>query len=183
MNAVATVALLVCGAPLTARAPEVIIDLQGAGWSTMVIGTKAAAAWTDADAINGLTGQPPRSEFWDPSHPRVADPDAVVVCPATFNTVNKVAAGHADSYALAVLCEAIGVGRPVLIVPMVNDGLWGHPAWACSLRALSGAGVTFLDVGSGDAYAKPVVSGTGADVVAAFQPRWVSSALARMTRS
>jgi Flavoprotein. len=48
---------------------------------------------------------------------------AVVVAPATFNTVNKWAAGITDTFATGLLCELTGLGVPILAVPLVKDAL------------------------------------------------------------
>jgi hypothetical protein len=48
-------------------------------------------------------------------------PDVVLVCPATFNTVSRLALGIADTYTASALAEALGVGVPMFVVPMVND--------------------------------------------------------------
>jgi phosphopantothenoylcysteine synthetase/decarboxylase len=53
-------------------------------------------------------------------------PDAAAIAPITFNTVGKLACGIADTYAHSTL----GDGVPVLAVPMVNNRLWGNPAWS-----------------------------------------------------
>jgi hypothetical protein len=63
-------------------------------------------------------------------------------------------------------------------VPMVNNRLWGHPVWQQTIRTLSGAGVRFVDPQSGR-IGDPVAvqSGTGREVVAAFDPAWVVAAV------
>src|SRR5579859_5905146 len=158
-------ALIVCGAPLGARTPDILDSLIGAGWRPTVIATSAAGAWLDAEAVVRVSGAPLRTEFRAPSKPKQGGAlAAVVVCPATFNTINKAAAGINDSYAMGVLCEALGTGTPVVAVPMVNNKLWGHPAWSRNLDALADAGVTLLDVHTGAVGASPVVSGTGGEV-------------------
>jgi phosphopantothenoylcysteine synthetase/decarboxylase len=43
--------------------------------------------------------------------------DAVLACPLTFNSVNKFAHGHADNFAVGLLCEMAGYGVPVVVVP------------------------------------------------------------------
>ncbi|MYR44280.1 flavoprotein, partial [Streptomyces sp. SID5910] len=74
----------------------------------------------------------------------------VVVAPATFNTVNKWAAGLADTLALATLCEASGLGVPVAVLPCVADALAAHPAYRESLERLRGMGVRFGDPYAGE---------------------------------
>lgn len=152
--------LVVCGAPLAARAGEVA-DALREGWSVSVVATDAAGQW-----------------FPEPSEHDRPRPRVVVACPLTFNTANKVAAGIMDTSAAGALCDALGAGVPVVVVPMVNNRLWGHPAWASTLRMLAGAGVRFVDPRSGlvDEPA-PVQSGTAPEVVAAFDPAWVVAAI------
>lgn len=170
--------LIVCGAPLTARTPDLLRVLASEDWSVSVVATQSAQPWLDADAVLDLTGAPPRVNFQDPRLPRrTGSPQGVVVCPATFNTINKVALGIADTYASAQLCSALGEGLPLLVVPMVNNKLWGHPAWARSLAVLEEAGVTLLDIHTGTPGPVAVESGNGDKVVAGFDPGWVINQL------
>lgn len=101
----------------------------------------------------------------------------MVVAPITFNTVGKLANGIADTYAHSVLCEALGDGLLIVAVPMVNDRLWHHPAWAPNTRRLIEAGMSFLDVHTGRVGLVPVRSGTGGEVVDRFDPAWVTARL------
>ncbi len=173
----ADITVIVCGAPLTARTPELLSHLIADGWRPTVISTPAALDWLDADAVERLTGKPPRTTFRAPTQAKADAPSAVLVCPASFSTLNKAAAGMADTYALAQLCEALGGGLPTVIVPMVNDKLWRHPAWAASLSTLTSAGAVLVDVQTGRPSAGPVTSGTGDAVVAGFDPQWISTLL------
>jgi phosphopantothenoylcysteine synthetase/decarboxylase len=173
--------LIVCGAPLTARTPDLVDALAAAGWRPTVVATAAAAPWLDVEAVTRVVGEPPLTDFRTPGEPkRGGAPAVVVVCPATFNTVNKAAAGINDSYPLGVLCEALGTGTPVVVVPMVNNKLWGHPVWSRNLTALVDAGVTMLDVHTGAVGASAVESGTGGQVVAHFDPEWLPAQLKRL---
>jgi phosphopantothenoylcysteine synthetase/decarboxylase len=106
-----------------------------------------------------------------------ADPDALVVCPATFNTINKVVAGASDNYALGAIARALSTSRRVLMAPLVSTKLWGHPVWQANLDALSTWGVAFIDVQTGASGTRPVPSGTGPDVSAGFEPNWIVAGL------
>lgn len=74
----------------------------------------------------------------------VTPPDAMVVAPATFNTINKWAAGISDTLALGLLNEALGLGLPVVAVPFPNIALAQHPAFRRSMRELEALGVRLL---------------------------------------
>ncbi|MFH9861530.1 flavoprotein [Streptomyces sp. NPDC017202] len=137
--------VVVCAAGIAADVGRLITAAQERGWQVGVIATPVAAnGFFDTAAAEARTGRPVRSAWRRPGEPRpFPAPDAVVVAPATFNTVNKWAAGIADTLALATLSEAAGLGVPVGVLPCVNDALAGHPAYQESLIRLRGMGVRF----------------------------------------
>ena len=62
----------------------------------------------------------------------------------SFNSLNKLAHGIADSLALSVVAEAIGRGTPVIAAPSLNAPLLAHPEAQASLKRLSTWGVTIV---------------------------------------
>ena len=89
--------IVVCGAgPATAIETFVKLALER-GWTVQVIATPAALDFFDQAAIEALTGTPVRSQYSTPGAPRSRVPDAIVVAPATYNTINKGALGIADT--------------------------------------------------------------------------------------
>ena len=64
--------------------------------------------------------------------------------PLTFNSVNKFAHGHADNFAVGLLCELAGYGVPVVVVPHCKPQLASHPAFTASLETLRGMEVCVL---------------------------------------
>lgn len=172
--------LAATGAPLAARTVDVMTALTGDGWIVDVATTTAAQAWTDDLGLDSALGRPARSAQRRPGTEKSnAQVNVVVVCPATFNTVVKVALGIADSYVHGVVCEAVGRRAAVLMVPMVKESLWNHPAWNDHLEVLERAGVWFLDPSSGAENAAPVASGSGDRLTALFDPKWVVASLRR----
>jgi hypothetical protein len=117
------------------------------GWTVAVTATPTAATWLRAldelERIEAVTGLPvrhrPRLPHEDSPHPVV---DCYAVVPATANMVAKLALGIADNQALTQVCEAIGAGRPpVVVFPRVNAAHAGQPAWDDHIATLSKAGV------------------------------------------
>jgi phosphopantothenoylcysteine synthetase/decarboxylase len=137
--------VVVCAAGIAADVGRLITAAQRREWHVGVIATPVAMnGFFDTAAVEAQTGRPIRSAWRRPGEPRpFPDPDAVVVAPATFNTVNKWAAGIADTLALATLSETAGLGIPVGVLPCVSDALAGHPAYQESLIRLRGMGVRF----------------------------------------
>jgi phosphopantothenoylcysteine synthetase/decarboxylase len=111
-----------------------------------VIASPLGLRFIDADRLAAVTGEPVRSEFRMPSESSNGLPvaDAVVVVPATFNTINKWAAGMADTFAVSLLCELMGFGVPILAVPLLKDALARHLAFAQSVDTLRAMGVHVL---------------------------------------
>jgi phosphopantothenoylcysteine synthetase/decarboxylase len=141
--------IVVCGAGPAADLGTFAKDAIGRGWAVQVVATPSALAFFDADEIGKLTGTPVRSQYSKPGDPRSRIPDAIVVAPATFNTLNQWALGISDAYALGVLAEQTGMGIPTVAVPAVSDALARRPPFARSVKALRAEGVSvILDPGT-----------------------------------
>lgn len=174
-----SVTLAVCGAPLAHRTVDLVSALIADGWNVTVVATPAGLAWLDVAQVEKIAGLPPISEHRLPGQAKRGEPpERVVVCPLTLNTGSKVATGIMDNYALGVLCEALAVRMPMLLVTMINERLWQHPNWSRSLDILRAPHVSFLDPRTGSlGEPRPVASGTGGATVARFDPAWVVAAL------
>jgi phosphopantothenoylcysteine synthetase/decarboxylase len=110
--------LVVSGAPAPEGMPALVAACQAAGWRVVVFSTPAGSRFIDPAELERLTGEPVRSEYRMPgTGSPVPAADAVLACPLTFNSVNKFAHGHADNFAVGLLCEMAGYGVPVVVVP------------------------------------------------------------------
>jgi phosphopantothenoylcysteine synthetase/decarboxylase len=168
--------LIVCGAPPARDAPRLVELAQGEGWEVCVIATPSGCGFIDAAALEAATGHPVRSEYKQPEDDDVLPaPDAIVVAPATFNTINKWAAGISDTLALGLLTEAIGKRLPVVALPFLNAAQAEHPAFQGSVDRLRAAGVRLL-------YGPNVLElhepGTGSQRIGLFPWRLILEALA-----
>jgi hypothetical protein len=136
--------VIASGASPTRELPELIAALAD-DWDTCVITTPEGARFFDVDAVAAMTGHPVRTTFKDPDAPDVLPPArAFAAVPATFNTINKWAAGISDTLALGLLNEAIGLDRPIVTVPWPNAALARHPAFGRSISTLRGCGVSVI---------------------------------------
>ncbi|PSL00160.1 flavoprotein [Murinocardiopsis flavida] len=137
--------LVVSGAHVFEDVPGLLRALVDDGWRTTVVCTPAGAAFYDFAELERIAGTPVRLEYRRPgTGTSLPPPDAVLGCPLTFNSVNKFAHGHADNFAIGVLCEMAGYGVPTVVVPHCKPELAAHPAFAASLRTLRGMGVHVL---------------------------------------
>ncbi|GII79141.1 hypothetical protein Sru01_41230 [Sphaerisporangium rufum] len=157
--------LIVCAAGPAPDAGRLVALAQDAGWTVQVVATPSAVDFVDVAALEARTGRPVRSRYRRPSEPKPPRPDAIVVAPATYNTVNKFAAGIADTYALGLLAEAPGLGIPIVVLPYVNAALAGRIPFRDAVGRLRAEGVTVL---SGPDGSGPEVPGGTPDDIAAF---------------
>jgi phosphopantothenoylcysteine synthetase/decarboxylase len=136
--------VIASGASPARELPEQIAALTDE-WDVCVIMTPEGARFLDIAQIMSLTGHPVRTSFKDPDAPDVLPPaDAFAAVPATFNTINKWAAGISDTLALGLLNEAVGLGRPIVAVPWPNAALARHPAFGRSISTLRDCGITII---------------------------------------
>ncbi len=139
--------VIACAASSAALVPNFVMQAQAIGWKVCVITTPQGTKFLDIPLVERLTGYPVRSEYKRPEEPDVLPrADAIVVFPATFNTINKWALGISDTLAVSILCEYTGLKMPIVTVPCfrTGGGLDGHPAFFRSLQMLRDYGVRVL---------------------------------------
>lgn len=137
--------VVACGGRPAGQLPDFVRFAQGEGWDVCVIVTPDGTKFLDVDQLEALTSHPVRSQYKHPDEPDVLPPaDAFVIAPATFNTVNKLAAGISDTLALGLVNEGVGLGLPIIAVPWPSIQLYRHPVFQHSMELLRGWGVTVL---------------------------------------
>jgi phosphopantothenoylcysteine synthetase/decarboxylase len=157
--------VIVCGAGPAGDAGKLVELAHDRGWIVQIVATPAALAFIDVPKLEAQTGRPVRSEYRSPSEPRSPRADAIIVAPATYNTINKWANGISDTYALGILAEAPGLGIPVVVLPFVNSALAGRLPFKDSVDVLRSEGVQVL-LGPGEF--EPHPPGSGDDRISDF---------------
>ncbi|MEO7598720.1 MAG: flavoprotein, partial [Opitutus sp.] len=95
------VLFLLSGSIACYKACTAISRLAQAGVTVQTVATPAALRFVGAPTLEGLSGRPVFSDVFEPGraldHINLARAaDLAIVCPATANTVNRLAAGLAD---------------------------------------------------------------------------------------
>ena len=138
--------VIACAAPPARYVSALITRAQQDGWDTCLLTTPFGARFLDdIPALERQTGHPVRSDYKQPAEPDVLpDPAAIIVAPATVNTINKWGAGICDTLALGILVEAIGKRLPVVALPSTNDAHAAHPMFEENISKLRSWGVIVL---------------------------------------
>jgi phosphopantothenoylcysteine synthetase/decarboxylase len=153
--------LVLSGTSTAARGPELLRELVGLGFSTVIaLPTPNAARVIAARELADIAGVQVVESYFDlairPRPPR----GVVIFAPCSFNSLNKLAHGIADNLALSVVAEAIGRGTPVIVGPSLNAPLLEHPQAQASLKRLPTWGVIIVppvDEGEGPRLAPTAV--------------------------
>lgn len=135
----------VCAVPGAERTLERIRTEQADGWEVCLLATERSLHWFDATEAEALTGHAIQSRMRTYGEP-LFEPlgTEMVVAPASFNSINKIALGLADDMVSGLACEAIARGVKLTLEPQMSDGFSNHPIFAESIGRLSKAGVHFV---------------------------------------
>jgi phosphopantothenoylcysteine decarboxylase/phosphopantothenate--cysteine ligase len=166
------------------KACDAVSQLVQRGHRVRTVATASALKFIGSATLEGLTGQPVVSDLFAGGqameHINLTRwADAVVVCPATANTINRLASGLGDDL-VGALFLAHDRTKPWLVAPAMNPAMWSHPATVGAVEKLRQWGVRFLPVGTGRTACGETGEGRlaeSAEIVAV-----VESALARPVR-
>jgi len=147
--------LLIIGGGIAAyKSLDLIRRLQDRGARVRCILTAAAAHFVTPLAAGALAGELTHTDLFDPQsefdvgHIRMArETDLIVVAPATADLIAKMASGHADDLATAVL---LATDKPVLLAPAMNPHMWAAKATQRNLAQLRADGIQFVGPNAGE---------------------------------
>jgi phosphopantothenoylcysteine decarboxylase/phosphopantothenate--cysteine ligase len=143
------VALLVTGGIAAFKAPLVARALRRQGADVVAFASSEALRYVTEDTLEWSTVNPVVTRLTAAAeHLSDAAPfDAYLVAPATYNTINKVAAGIADTPVTSALASALGRmeqgATKVLVVPTMHGSLH-NSILTGSLERLAALGVRIV---------------------------------------
>jgi phosphopantothenoylcysteine decarboxylase / phosphopantothenate---cysteine ligase len=152
------IALGVSGGIAAYKAAEIVRLLQDRGVRVQVVMTRGAQEFVRPLTFAALSGEKVITEMFgegtsEPNidsaveHIAVAQSiDALLVAPATADTLAKFAQGIANDF-LSTLYLA--TTAPVIVAPAMNVNMWEHPATRANLEILRARGVHIVEPGSG----------------------------------
>src|SRR4051794_4956286 len=148
------VTLIIGGGIAAYKALDLIRRLKERQCAVRCVLTKAAQQFVTPLSASALAHErvytdlfDPQSEF-DAGHIRLArDCDLIVVAPATADLMAKMANGHADDLASAILLAA---NKPILLAPAMNPLMWNNTATRRNVMQLRRDGIHTIGPNSGE---------------------------------
>ena len=146
--------LIISGGIAAYKSLDLIRRLRERGTAVRVVMTRAAQEFVTPMSVGAIAGEraftdlfDQQSEF-DVGHIRLArDNDLIVVAPATADLMAKMANGHADDLATAVL---LATDRKILIAPAMNPRMWANAATRRNLKQLLADGIAVIGPNAGE---------------------------------
>ncbi|MGQ9524808.1 MAG: bifunctional phosphopantothenoylcysteine decarboxylase/phosphopantothenate--cysteine ligase CoaBC [Armatimonadota bacterium] len=148
-----TVVLGVCGGIAAYKSADLCSRLVQAGASVRVVMTENACRFVTPLTFQTLSQAPVAMDMfappqnWEIEHISLAEAaDAVVVAPATANTIAKMAAGIADDLLTTTI---LAVRAPILVAPAMNPRMYLHPATQENIQRLRSRGIIVMEPAEG----------------------------------
>ena len=148
------------------KAAELVRLLGGAGHSVRVVQTPSSTRFVGRATFEGITGAPVLVEEWEGDPARGAFPgepppdhdpishlelvrrcDALVLAPASANTLAKLATGQADNL---LTSAALANTSPLVLAPAMNSLMWEHPATRANAATLAARGAVIVGPETGE---------------------------------
>ncbi|NLP01739.1 MAG: bifunctional phosphopantothenoylcysteine decarboxylase/phosphopantothenate--cysteine ligase CoaBC [Fibrobacter sp.] len=134
------------------KVPHLIRLLRKRGADVKVVITPCARGFVGEEVLRTLTGHPLYSDsasVYDMDHIRLSEwADLFLICPATANTVAKIAAGIGDNL-LTTLALSIPESK-IMLAPAMNTVMWNNQATGNNIETLKSRGISVLPVSSGE---------------------------------
>src|SRR6266545_4319970 len=153
-SGVGRVLLIIGGGIAAYKSLDLIRRLMERGLTVRAILTRAAQEFITPLSAGALTGERVFTDLFDTAsefdvgHIRLArETDLVIVAPATADLVAKMAGGHADDLATAVL---LATDAPILIAPAMNPMMWANRATRRNIAQLVDDGVAVVGPNEGE---------------------------------
>lgn len=124
-----------------------------AGAEVKVILTPDAEEFVTPLSLSTLSKNPVVSSFYDEektwhNHVKLGEwADAMVIAPATANSISKMVAGHSNNFLLTTYLSA---KCPVYIAPAMDLDMYKHPSTKANLAQLESYGNKIIPVGTGE---------------------------------
>ena len=135
------------------KSATLVRRLRDQGADVRVVMTDAAQQFVTAMTFQALSGNPVHTDLLDPEaeaamgHIELARwADAILIAPASANTIAKLSSGVADNL-LTTLCLASKA--PLAIAPAMNHVMWQDDATQQNIKTLNARGVSVFGPSSG----------------------------------
>ena len=147
-----TICLCLTGSVAVITAPIVARELMRLGAEVITVMSRAATELINPSIMHWATGNPVITKltgavehvFLAGDRPNASGKaDLILVCPATSNTISKIANGIDDTPVTTVVSTAFGSDLPIVVVPAMHESMF-HPIIEQNIIKLKKYGIDIL---------------------------------------
>ncbi len=148
-----TICMCLTGSVAVISSPIVARELMRMGADVLCVMSKAATELINPSLMEWATGNKVITKltgavehiYLAGDRPRsVGKADLILICPATANTISKIAHGIDDTPVTTVVSTAFGSSIPIVIVPAMHESMYKHPILEQNEMKLRNCGVDIL---------------------------------------
>jgi phosphopantothenoylcysteine decarboxylase/phosphopantothenate--cysteine ligase len=149
----------ICGGIAAYKTPHLVRLLKKAGANVRVVTTASASRFVSELTLSTVSREPVYREMFPEggdgrddrtTHISLGEwADALVIAPATANTIARLSAGLCDDM-LSICFITLRPNKPVIIVPAMDGYMYESPSVQRNLSVLAYQGCRILDPESGD---------------------------------
>jgi len=144
-----TIVLGITGGIAAYKAADLASKLVQAGARVETVMTESAMKFITPLTLRNITGRPVVTNMFEltseynEEHIALAEAaDAIVIAPATANTIARLATGIADNMLGTVV---LATEKPVIIAPAMNDVMYRNPVTQENINRLKARGFVFIE--------------------------------------
>ncbi len=147
-----TICMCLTGSVAVINAPIICRELMRLGADVVSVMSKAATELIKPTLMHWATGNPVITHltgsvehvFLAGDRPNAAGKaDLILVCPATANSISKVALGIDDTPVTTIVSTAFGSSIPIVVVPAMHESMY-HPIIEKNISVLKKYGIDVL---------------------------------------
>jgi len=135
------------------KSAYLVRELKKQGADVQVVMTESAKSFITELTLQALSGHPVLSEILDPKSEsgiehieKARKADAVIIAPATANTISKINMGMADNLLTGIV---LATTAPVFLAPAMNEIMWKNQITQNNIQSLRNYGFHVINPGCG----------------------------------
>lgn len=143
------IVLAVCGSVAAVEVPKIVRELRREGFEVECVMSLAAQRIIHPDVLTWASGSKVITDIGGGvEHVRLCgingEASLLLVCPATANTLSKIAGGISDGPVTTFASTALGSAIPVMLAPAMHLSLYRNPLVIENMEKIRGHGVDII---------------------------------------
>jgi phosphopantothenoylcysteine decarboxylase/phosphopantothenate--cysteine ligase len=144
------IVVCVCGSVAATETPRLVRELKRNGLEVECVMSGSAEKIIHPNVLEWASEKPVITEITGKvEHVRLCGVDReaslLLICPATSNTISKIACGIDDTAVTTFAATALGSGMKIMLAPAMHYSMYNNPFVSGNLKKLKECGVIILD--------------------------------------